>query len=555
MGHDDFAPTTAAIVGSFGKAANKHYPDYVRWCGFIGRDTDPNTLKTWRSYRTGTDLGWSALCSFAGYTPPGMFATPPPAGSMSAPNPAVVARQEMFSKYVRCGAIDKFFDIKTGEMLSPKEFCARNKNIAPFGSRGENTAEAIFINRGTEENTVYAPTYRPDCGPGIVRELRDGAMHNCINVYRPSIIKPKIGATAADAAPWLELAEGLFGKEGKKGSGFGQIMDWAAYLLQHPGKKINWAPVLYSEIHGVGKDLFLEVFTHILGRHNCRIVLPDTLLGSFTEFLEGQLIIVPEMKNFERGKVANKLKSWLTTPPATVEVRHKFQRPYEIPNIQAWAFTTNHDDAVCVEARDRRYWIWDCGRSAILDPNKGRWMSEEWYRQGGAEVVAGYLLTRGISHFNPGEAPPMTEIKQTMIRNSEPRIVRFLREQFEEGAQLEGRTVLVAEDVIEAAGKTTCIKLGVSTRKHVPAALKSEGFVQGLRLRLEDTRSALPKQLWLKDASGLLSQMGGAALRKKYAEERATAQNKRAHDAGSAFDEDDGGEAARDGGEEGCGGW
>jgi hypothetical protein len=69
MEHDDFAGATAAIVGSFGEDANKHYADYIKWCSYIGRDTDPNTLKTWRSYLNGTNLGWSRLCQIAGYTP------------------------------------------------------------------------------------------------------------------------------------------------------------------------------------------------------------------------------------------------------------------------------------------------------------------------------------------------------------------------------------------------------------------------------------------------------------------------------------------------------
>jgi hypothetical protein len=400
--------------------------------------------------------------------------------------------------------------------------------------RGEKTAEAIFINEGKEdENTVYAPTYRPDHGPGIVREERDGVMRNCINIYRPSILKAKPGATATDVAPWLKLAERLFGKAGKTDSGFDQVMNWAAHLVKHPGKKINWAPVLYSETQGVGKDLFLEVLTHILGKHNCQAILPDVLLGQFTGFLEAQFIMVSEMKSFEKRAIGNKLKMWLTAPPRTVDVNHKFQRTYQIPNIQAWAFTTNHDDAVPAEKDDRRYWVWDCGRGGKLDPAFGQWMSEEWYPNGGAAAVAGWLLARDLSRFNPGEAPPMTEIKRTMIRNSEPRIVRFLREQFEEGAALEGRTVVIAEDVIAAAGKATCAKLGVNTRKHVPAALKSEGFEPGLRVRVSEGRGEQPKQFWLKDPGGLLSQLGGAGLRKKYAEEKT-----RAADGTAVFDDD-----------------
>ncbi len=66
IGHNDFVSATAAIVGSFGKDANEHYQDYIVWCGYIGRDTDPNTAKTWRSFLKGTSVGWSRLCRLAG---------------------------------------------------------------------------------------------------------------------------------------------------------------------------------------------------------------------------------------------------------------------------------------------------------------------------------------------------------------------------------------------------------------------------------------------------------------------------------------------------------
>jgi hypothetical protein len=71
--HDLFVSATAAIVGSYGKDANKHYPKYIEWCGYIERATDPNTLKTWRSFLAGTSVGWSRLCQIAGYVPDDTF--------------------------------------------------------------------------------------------------------------------------------------------------------------------------------------------------------------------------------------------------------------------------------------------------------------------------------------------------------------------------------------------------------------------------------------------------------------------------------------------------
>jgi hypothetical protein len=40
-----------------------------------------------------------------------------------------------------------------------------------------------------------------------------------------------------------------------------------------------------------------------------------------------------------------------------------------------------------------------------------------WYRSGGYEAIASWLLARDVSAFNPAAAPPLTDFKQSMIEH------------------------------------------------------------------------------------------------------------------------------------------
>jgi hypothetical protein len=125
------------------------------------------------------------------------------------------------------------------------------------------------------------------------------------------------------------------------------------------------------------------------------------------------------MENFEKRATYNKLKEWLADPPSTVDVHHKYMRPYAVPNIQNWALSTNKENAIALEPTDRRFWIGDCD---IPRPAPAyfvalwHWLAHEK----GFEACVGWLLDRDVRAFNPKAPPPLTAAKSKMIMLARP---------------------------------------------------------------------------------------------------------------------------------------
>ena len=201
----------------------------------------------------------------------------------------------------------------------------------------------------------------------------------------------------------------------------------------------------------------------------------------------------------------------------------KNQQPYAIPNTQIWVFFTNFDDAIALDEDDRRFWV---HRALPSTPEPEDYFKRlyGWFeKERGAAKVAGWLKQRDVSQFNPAARPPMTAAKRSMLDQSQPAQVRWLRDLFREGGAFENRTVITAGDV-RAAGSGAAWDdndaPGEVNDRHVTAALKSEQFVPSHRVRLGNGM----RQLWFRDPSGLMRQLSAQKLRDRYDAEAAPAK-------------------------------
>jgi hypothetical protein len=227
---------------------------------------------------------------------------------------------------------------------------------------------------------------------------------------------------------------------------------------------------------------------------------------------------VEEMMNFRRKEVNNKLKPLLCTPPETVSVNTKNVKQYDIPNTQNWVMFSNHEDAIPIEATDRRYCVLRC---LLESPRPRSYYTDlhNWYDAGGCEKVAGWLLQRDLSAFDPMATPPMTEAKRQMFAQTLPAQVRWACEALTEG-EFAGRTVIVARELIAAANAAAFDGApgGVSD-KHVAAALKNEGFKLH-RVKI----GSVAERLW---ARGDALELSPDQLRDRYLSEQRRSDDRR----------------------------
>jgi hypothetical protein len=515
--HDDTVTALAAIKASLGPDREHHFPDVLDWAMAYDGNDEAYVRKTWDSI-TDAALGWEWLASQARAAG---FSTAE--DDFDEDGEALIAEtplERMLARYVWVQQLERYVDLQTGAMLSGRAFNAANTSVAPFGRTGVQSAEAEFQNaRGARKAKIA--TYRPGMPALIDDENAFGTRVSAVNLWHPSPIVPLDGVTEAAVRPWLDLVDALFGEPGAEARE--HFLDWWAYAIQKPGRKINHALVLLGE-QGVGKDTVLAPLFDAVGMpHNVAVIKTEQLSGQFNAFLLAQVINVQEMANFTKREIYNKLKDWIAAPPAYIEVNRKNQQPFSIPNIQLWVFSTNYDDAITLDEGDRRFWV----HRALLDEPRPRDYYQAiygWYeREQGAAKIAGWLRTRDLSKFNPAAPPPMTEAKRDMVEQSLPIATRWLAEQFDEGGEYQRRSIVTARELVtharsafDAPGKVQ----ETAREKHATAALRRAGYAAIERkVRLKDGAAV---RLWTNSGRpDLLGQLSGAQLLQRYEAELA----------------------------------
>jgi Family of unknown function (DUF5906) len=523
--HDEYVRALAAIKASLGPRRDEFKGEVLEWSPGVRASEGDAFEKRWDSIKDST-LGWSWLCGqahrfgymgdveadFAVDAPPEHM----PGGSGGQLNPV----EAMLARYVWCEALDRYIDIKTNTPISAKSFNTKNVRVSEFGNSGIKSSEAQFQNNSSARKVEIA-TYRPG-QPVLIEDTNPGGVIvPAVNLWRPSLLVPARYVSDEDVSPWLQHVKLLFGDV--DGPAAGHFLDFCAFLLQRPGVKINHAMVLLSETQGIGKDTVLDPIFKVIGDRNVQNVSPERLRGQWTDYLQAQVIYVPEIMNFSKREMATKLKDFITTPPNFVSVNTKNVKQYDIPKVQNWIMSTNNDDALSIELTDRRYWI--C-QMLLETPMPKAHYKALWHwleKEDGRAKVAGWLLKRDLSAFDPMATPPNTEAKRRMLEYSQPAQVRWLLKEFTEGGAFATRTLVIAEDLLSRACQRANEDFTAPTNinyKHIAAALKAEGFKKGPRIKIDGDA----RQLWVRDPDGILPRLSIDQVRDKYLLEAARAE-------------------------------
>lgn len=130
---------------------------------------------------------------------------------------------------------------------------------------------------------------------------------------------------------------------------------WAAYPLQHPGIKLLSAVLLWGR-HGVGKSLLGDVVGRIYGHQYKRIESSD-LNSPFngwlqnTQFVVGNEILTSDNKRAQNDRIKNLITG------DVIFLNEKFQPCYSVDNCANFFFTSNHSNAMAIEATERRFFV------------------------------------------------------------------------------------------------------------------------------------------------------------------------------------------------------
>jgi hypothetical protein len=508
--YDDFITHFAAVKASFGDDAEDFYPQAEDRALTFEQNTPEWVRDKWLSIKDAA-VGWDYLAARArscGFnTAQWDFDDTPAADGQSADPSAGIpenAIDRMLKRNVYVKKQDKYFDHEEGTWLTSKGFNAANTRVARYGRSGIQSAEAEFQNN-PDARKVVTTTYRPG-EPVITKEKNEqGLPVSAVNQWRPSSVVPAKNVTDADVKPWLALIDPFFGNPTPEREHF---LNYIAHLLQKPGKKIGHAIVLLSN-QGFGKDSLLRAIFETVGIHNLAAIDTGALSNQFNPYLRYELVYLQEAKmdGHRHRDLYNFLKPFISAQVTRLLVNEKNMQQYYIPNNQNWIITSNHDTALTLEDDDRRFWV----HGAAMDeaPSDEFFTNlHGWYEAGGIEKVAGWLLQRDLSGFNPMARPPLTAAKKAMLELSQPAPVRWLCEQLA-GSLAHRQVVTVRELKPLPRQDWTAPSQGPLTDKQVMAALKAAGFKAAHRVRLGNDID----RLW---ARGLPGSMAADAMREQY---------------------------------------
>jgi primase-polymerase (primpol)-like protein len=288
--------------------------------------------------------------------------------------------------------------VEGGAMLKSEQFNAyfggHIFQMQPDGTGPTKKAfEAFTENRAHKFPQALRPCFRPDLAPGLI--LNDGS----VNTYYP----PNVAMVPGDASPFTNLLAKLLPVQSDRDI----LLAYLAAVVQYPGVKFQWAPVLQG-CEGNGKTAVFSTVAHAVGRAYTHSPKAEHLSSQFNGYVEGKIFILVEEVHMQgKREMLDVLKPLITN--IEIEIEGKGVDKRMIENRSNWGFCTNHRDAVIKSKNDRRYSIFFTAQQAVEDLKRdgmsGSYFPNlySWLREGqGYAIVAHYLKTYPIpDHLNP----------------------------------------------------------------------------------------------------------------------------------------------------------
>lgn len=314
-------------------------------------------------------------------------------------------------RYVYITGSDRWFDTRTSTLLQKTAV-----DISHRSELGRSASYSLIEAQAVE--IVQRITWVPN-GPRFITE----GDTRSLNVYEP----PRESPLAGDVSPYLELAEYIV-PDAKVRE---HILDWSAFVIQHPEQKPNWHPLL-GGAQGIGKDALIFPIKRAVGFHNTVTIDPDDLESQFNDQVaDKKLGILNEILSFRDRRFEDKLKKYTAAPPHELTINPKGASKYTVPNIIALFGMTNHRSQGMTLSKGDRRWMpfWSPARPLSADYYTELW---EYLEGDGGLHVWHWLANRDLSAHNPKAHAPDTEYKRELVEVSEDPNLAVLRDRIDE---------------------------------------------------------------------------------------------------------------------------
>jgi hypothetical protein len=233
------------------------------------------------------------------------------------------------------------------------------------------------------------------------------------------------------------------------------LLDWLAWVVQHPGRHVNYA-VLLQGVEGDGKSFFAEFLRAVMGVSNVRMSNADTIITSpFTDWVYGHCVCCVEEVRFasnrgvDKWQAINKIKPFITNN--VIEVHPKGKPTFDAINTVSYLLFSNFKDALPIDENSRRFlvlfsqWQRKDDIRAFKEANPKYYVRLYRALVESAGALRQWMLDHECSHdFDPLGDAPDTKARTTMIRKSKPEFTQVL-----DDIIAEDREVCASRDLLD----------------------------------------------------------------------------------------------------------
>jgi hypothetical protein len=262
------------------------------------------------------------------------------------------------------------------------------------------------------EQTIYDPSQPP----GVI-------FHNgvpFINTYQQSYAPSDYTHLAEASRLIVAHAHNMMGKWEYART----LINFTATLVQQPGRKIRWAPLIQGGV-GCGKGLWGKFISCAIGATNVQQLSGENILeGTHNSYATGaQLSNINELDTFgyaNRSRTADKMKPMITDDE--ISVRNLYEPVRTVKNTTNYIIFTNRMNALAVHSDDRRYFVVNSPLQLPEDiAALGANYFEEMYRftQQHPGAIRAFFESWPIDDdFNPDGRAPVTPFLREMAEMS-----------------------------------------------------------------------------------------------------------------------------------------
>lgn len=283
------------------------------------------------------------------------------------------------------------------------------------------------------------------------------------------------------------------------------VLDWMAYNVQYPGRKIRHA-ILLQGGEGCGKSYLFDVLRTVLGKTNVRKVNKSTLDRGWTEWAVGsQVVAVEEIRvvGHNRHDVMNTLKELVTNDDVPVNERNK--ATVTAANITNYLLFSNFHDALALSEGDRRYFVLksplQCRKDILKLEATGHFSMIFDMLNENASGLRHFFENHAISDsFNPDAQAPRTTYANEIIDDTADEVTRMVLKIMEDG-----NDPVVQPDITGSTSLANrLIMAGIQkpSEAHIAGILRNMNFEKIGRVVThacdEEGDSAIRQHVWAK---------------------------------------------------------